>query len=337
MHERGARICWIAHGLADEVSGIERFAIGLLDGLIEAEVAVGADLVVLTGRRTSWTSSLEERGARVLVVPGGRMRAPRHVGRYAVVHNLGGGLFPIGATASTRIYSVYDWGPFRDRRMSIRARAAWIIVVVRGWRKASHIHLLNFDLERQRPPVVRMWRRRLVVAGPRSSLGGSGSNARLRIPAGSAAYIGTVSPRKRVEALVRLAGATGCPLVLAGAGTEKFHAPPMVVALGRVSDEVVADLLDHVNFLALLSRYEGFGIPILEAATRGVHSVVSPEVFATLPVSLRGFAHVSGVDDPASFARAAAAATSARGTGRFQERTLIDPLLETYRVVLGGP
>ena len=330
------RICWVAHGLAADLTGIERFAIGLLDGLLEAGVALGDDLVVLTARRTSWTSAFEARGARVLVVPGGRLIAPRYAGRFAVVHNLGGGLFPVGATASTRIYGVYDWGPFRDPEMTVKARAAWMAVAVRGWRTSTHVHLLNADLERQRPSVVRRWHRQLVVAGPRSSLVGSAGKPRLRVPLGAAVYIGTVSPRKRVDDLVRLARATGRPLVLVGGGTERYHSPPEVVALGRVSDEVVADLLEQADFLALLSRYEGFGIPILEAAAHGIHSVVSAEVFATLPIPLQAFAHVSGIDDPATFARAAAAATSARGTLQFQGPTLLEPLLETYRVALAG-
>lgn len=74
-------------------------------------------------------------------------------------------------------------------------------------------------------------------------------------------------------------------LVLVGGSSRNFasigepgHEPSDVILLGRVTDEDLAQLYLHAHALAFPSRYEGFGIPPLEAA-----SVGCPVIAADIP------------------------------------------------------
>jgi glycosyltransferase involved in cell wall biosynthesis len=58
-------------------------------------------------------------------------------------------------------------------------------------------------------------------------------------------------------------------LVLTGSGHESSAYPPGVEALGRVSDEELADLYRRASALVFPSLYEGFGQPPLEAMASG--------------------------------------------------------------------
>src|SRR5207245_5052452 len=58
-------------------------------------------------------------------------------------------------------------------------------------------------------------------------------------------------------------------LVLTGAGHDASSYPAGVEALGRVSDDTLADLYRRASALVFPSLYEGFGQPPLEAMASG--------------------------------------------------------------------
>jgi alpha-1,3-rhamnosyl/mannosyltransferase len=59
-------------------------------------------------------------------------------------------------------------------------------------------------------------------------------------------------------------------------GNEAVPARPGLVAAGRLADEAWADLLAGATALCYPTRYEGFGLPALEAAASGVPVVCAP-------------------------------------------------------------
>ena len=88
-------------------------------------------------------------------------------------------------------------------------------------------------------------------------------------------YVGSLDARKDPRGLLeawRTASAQsgGLELVLAGEpGRQAPVPPPGVRRLGHVADEDLADLLSAAGCLVFPSRYEGFGLPILEAMSCG--------------------------------------------------------------------
>lgn len=126
-------------------------------------------------------------------------------------------------------------------------------------------------------------------------------------------FLGTIEPRKNVEGLVKayvalaerfpkLVGAT--ELVIAGsrgwkadkafaaieAANRRFgRSGPRVRVLGYVPDEDKLALMAHALAFVFPSRYEGFGLPVLEAMSLGV-PVVTSNVSSLPEIAGRGAA-----------------------------------------------
>jgi glycosyltransferase involved in cell wall biosynthesis len=104
-------------------------------------------------------------------------------------------------------------------------------------------------------------------------------------------FVGTLEPRKNLarlmEAFSRLPDSLKLRAVLAIAGgagwgsvdvaklAEKFGVQDRVRVLGYVSEEQLAALYTHALFLAMPSLYEGFGLPLIEAMSRGTPILTS--------------------------------------------------------------
>jgi glycosyltransferase involved in cell wall biosynthesis len=96
-------------------------------------------------------------------------------------------------------------------------------------------------------------------------------------------FVGTIEPRKGVADLVAAFGKLRVDrpelqLVLAGPrgwGDVPDLALPGVVELGAVDDARLSELYRSAEVLALPSRYEGFGLPVLEAMAHGCPVVVT--------------------------------------------------------------
>ncbi|HVD01294.1 MAG TPA: glycosyltransferase family 1 protein [Candidatus Dormibacteraeota bacterium] len=91
--------------------------------------------------------------------------------------------------------------------------------------------------------------------------------------------VGTLEPRKNYDRLAAahaaLAGAP--PLVIAGRPGWTGDAPPGgpgVRLLGHVDDATLAALYANASLLAFPSLYEGFGLPLLDAMSRGLPALV---------------------------------------------------------------
>jgi glycosyltransferase involved in cell wall biosynthesis len=125
-------------------------------------------------------------------------------------------------------------------------------------------------------------------------------------------FVGTLEPRKGVADLLaahgRLrAGRPDLQLVLAGArGWGELPAldGPGLVAPGSLADADLDALYRTAEVLALPSRYEGFGLPVVEAMARGCPVVCSDA--ACLPEVAGGAAVLVPMGDVAALADALA-------------------------------
>jgi glycosyltransferase involved in cell wall biosynthesis len=122
--------------------------------------------------------------------------------------------------------------------------------------------------------------------------------------------VGTVSARKNLDALARAAQALrerGIELVAAGSDRGYLRAPGVPFRrLGYVPDPLLPALYAGARVLVMPSRYEGFGLPCLEAMACAVPVVCSP--WGALSETCGHNALVVDPDDQEAFTEAVVAA-----------------------------
>jgi len=343
--------------LFNRLTGIGWYWIGMLDGLVQAsegEHEIVAFSVTGPRRRRSVAAALDGLAVkrRLVVVPpsaGVWRRLWTRAGRPPVER----------VTGPLDVFHFSEWMQPRQRG-GVRTTTIHDLVPLRfpEWVEPETLRLHGRKYENAAATCDRIFANssftawdvveRLGVPEARVRVAYPGIDPRFS-PEGEAADLGgpyvlavsTLEPRKNLPALVAAFGLLRQrhpELTLALAGLEGWEPEPLaaegVRLLGFVSDDELARLYRGAAAFAYPSRFEGFGMPVVEALASGVPAVVSAH--DSLDEASGEAALRADPDDPEAFAdELERALSSPRGTGvehaaRFTWRACGEAVLGGY-------
>jgi len=164
-----------------------------------------------------------------------------------------------------------------DCAMGRLDRLTFRIVVPRAARRADHVLVVS---ERTRSDVVALY----GVSGERVTVTPNGVDPSFSPGAGGAGYllfVGAIQARKRPLEALEAARTVGLPLLVAGPEKDAVLAGALreggAELRGYVSKQELARLYRGAAALVLPSRFEGFGLPVLEAMACGTPVVAADE------------------------------------------------------------
>ena len=164
-----------------------------------------------------------------------------------------------------------------DSAMGLVDRLTFRAVVPRAVRGADHVLAVS---ERTKRDIVS----RYGVPESKVTVTPNGVDPAFSPGSGSRGYVlfvGAIHARKDPESALEAADAVGLPLVVAGPEKDADLARRLrdrgADLRGYVSKDELAELYRGAAALVLPSRFEGFGLPVLEAMASGTPVVAAPE------------------------------------------------------------
>lgn len=178
--------------------------------------------------------------------------------------------FPDRLTLRHRISRAY-----RMRAMALGARAARALITVSGHARRDIAATLGINPDRIQ--VIGLG------ADPPSAVAEEGAAATLGVRTPYALALGALDARKNMDLLWRVFEGSGeLHAVLVGfepgalrQAAVRAASLPRVTVLGFVPDDVMAELLRGSSAFLYPSRYEGFGLPALDAMAAGIPTLVA--------------------------------------------------------------
>ncbi len=253
------------------------------------ELDWGRAPVMRIDRRLFWQQWQVPRRARaahadLLHVPGFDAPLRRPCLTILTVHDLIGMLFPHNLPPAARFYWAW-WLPrsvrWADQIIADSENTKRDITRLLGI-QAEHIEVIYLGVSSTFRPLLDQATREAV-------------RHKHDLPPNFALYVGTLEPRKGLDTLVAAFGAiaanTACHLVIAGKlgwytkplfrQIETLGLSQRVHVIDYVADEDMASLYNLADLFVYPSRYEGFGLPPLEAMACGAPVIASDA--ASLP------------------------------------------------------
>jgi glycosyltransferase involved in cell wall biosynthesis len=296
-------IAFDATPAAIQHAGVGRYARELLGALLELPGDDRYELMV-AGTRSDVTSLLDDlppgnaRAAHRIPLPDRavtsawhRLRLPLPVetltGSFDVFH---GPDFVLPPSRRPRVVTVHDLSYLLVPEYGDPNLVRYLTAVVpRALRAAERIIAVSASVAAEIMVAYPFARDRVVAIpnGVRAQVEPAGSRTTTRP---MVLFLGTIEPRKGVDTLidaVRIARSTRPDLQLTIAGRIGWRAEPLVAAIREAErdgfarfieapdDAMLERVFQDATVFAYPSRYEGFGLPLLEAMARSIPVVTS--------------------------------------------------------------
>jgi glycosyltransferase involved in cell wall biosynthesis len=225
----------------------------------------------------------------------GRPALPAPLRSADLVHAMSGSAIPPVADGQRLVVTVHDLAfdrypgmfprPWRAMyRLGLRAAVRRAHAIVTPSRSTAEDLLSRTNVEPRKLHVVPE-----AAALPESDVDVGEALSRLQLMPPYVLFVGTIEPRKNLVRLVRAyrrVAATGVPHGLVLAGPLGWHheslmrelaleGPGEIVMTGALAPDELDAVYRAADAFVYPSVYEGFGLPVLEAMTRGVPVVAS--------------------------------------------------------------